>query len=502
MDTGVAARDEPGILPGVTRRPAILAALAALLAARPGLPDGPGVDVDRQVLLQIEPGEEVVDLVVSPDLGHWLSVTTFDDRGAGTGGDADDKLGPRRVHADGEYLGAFGHIPTSSVTFHPVDGRAAFATVTWGKKGFGKYQIVLDGQAIGDPGHYSEQVEVGGGPGPWFCPDGGSLVWLGNWKSGQYVVTDGKAKKGSGHDALSMERPWTADGALVLVARDDGVETLLVDGQPVATADGIRLVEPRAAGCADASALAWVERGEGGERFVLEGAAGPEFHRVTEVACSRDGLDWAYAARDHQGAWYVVRAGQRQGPWLSVASPALSPDGGVLAYAARTAEGWRLVVDGTAGAAFKAIEGFVLLGEGRVAMVARDGARRALLQGTSGSSEWTEIGRYQRVFDLVAGPAGALAASVLEADRMRLFARDRLLGPGGDELRACTIAFSESGVHVAAVLGRDGKDVMTVDGAAVGTWDAIACPVSFEAEVLRFVAWNGPELESVTVALP
>ncbi|MBW2260876.1 MAG: hypothetical protein JRG91_02800 [Deltaproteobacteria bacterium] len=478
------------------RAPILLALAATMLAASP---TGPVQVVERQVLLAIEPGEKVVDLVVSPDLDHWLAVTTFDDRGVGTGGGADDKLGPRRVHVSGATLGAFGHIPSRSVTFHPVDGRTAFVTVTWGKKGFGKYQIVVDGQALGDPGHYSEQVEVNGGPGPWFSPDGGRLVWLGNWKSGQYVVTDGKIKKGSGHDALLMESPWTAGGALVVIARDDGVESLLVDGQAVATADGIRLVTPRPPGRGDVEALAWVERGPDGERFVLEGVAGPGFDRVGEVACSRGGLEWAYAARDQQGAWYVVRGAERQGPWKAVASPAFSPDGGLLAYEAMTAEGWRLVVDGTAGAAWKAIEEFVFLGEGRMAMVARDGARRVLLRATAGSGEWTEAGRFQRVFKLVPGPHGALAASVLEAGRSRLFARDRLLGPAGDELRACTIAFSASGAHVAAALREHGKDVMTLDGAPVGSWDAIACPVIFEGEVLTFIAWNGPQLESVSV---
>ncbi len=85
---------------------------------------------------------------------------------------------------------------------------------------------------------------------------------------------------------------------------------------------------------------------------------------------------------------------------------------------------------------------------------------------------------------------------------MRLLVDDRLVGPEGDELRGCTIAFSDSGAHVAAVLRRDGRDVMTVDGAAVGSWDAIACPVRFEAEVLGFLARDGRDLESVTVTPP
>jgi hypothetical protein len=421
-------------------------------------------------------------------------VTTFDDRGAGTGGDADDKLGARRVHADGAYLGAFGHVPASSVTFHPLDGRAAFATVTWGKKGFGKYQIVLGGQPVGDAALYAERVEVNGGPGPWFSPDGERLVWLGNWKSGQYVVMDGKIKKGSGHDALIMERPWTADGSLVLVVRDVGVESLLVDGQTVASADAIRVVAAR-----DAGALAWVESGPGGERFVVDGVAGPPFDGIGAAACHEGGSGCAYGARDDQGRWYVMHDDVRQGPWLSVASPSFSPDGELLAYRAETADGWRLVVDGKAGEAYQAIERFALLGGGRVAMVARNGARRILLEGRAGEDPWTELGRFQRVYALVPGPAGALAATVLEAGHVRLFVRDRLLGPGGDDLRACTVAFSESGAHVAAVLDVDGRDVMTLDGGVVGSWDAVACPLRFEGEQLRFLAWQGAQLVSVGI---
>jgi len=457
-----------------------------LLAASPT-----GESVQDTVLLTLEPGERVVDLVASPDLAHWLSITTFDDKGAGTGGDADDALGPRRVHADGTYLGTFGHVPARSVVFHPQDGRAAFATVTWGKKGFGKYQIVLDGKPLGDPAHYSEQVEVSGGPGPWFLPDGGSLVWVGNWKSGQYLVTNGKIKKGSGHDALQVY----VDGALVLVARDDGVESLVVDGQPVASAERIGLVARHGDGT-----LAWVERGPDGERFVDGGAAGPTFDLIGDAACAGHGSGCAYAARDQQGQWHVVRGDARQGPWLSVESISFSPGGDRLAYRAETAQGWRLVIDGQAGEAFQTIERFVLHDAGRVAMVARNGARRILLEGQAGVDQWTELGRFQRVFALVPGPDGALAAPVLEAGRMRLFVRDHLLGPGGDDLRACTIAFSESGAHVAAVLRIDGRDVMTLDGAEVGSWDEVACPVRFEGEVLRFLAWEGSQLVSTSVA--
>jgi hypothetical protein len=469
----------------VRRPPPIAAALAAvLLAASPA-----GESVQTTVLLTLEPGEQVVDLVASQDLAHWLSVTTFDDRGAGTGGDADDKLGARRVHADGTFLGTFGHVPTSSVVFHPQDGRAAFATVTWGKKGFGKYQIVLDGQPLGDPAHYSEQVEVGGGPGPWFSPDGDRLVWLGNWKSGQYVVTDGKIKKGSGHDALKAQAPWTSDGALVLVARDDDVESLLVDGQVVASAERIELVASR-----DSGALTWVERGPQGERFVEGGAAGPAFDRIGDAACAAHAC--AYAARDHEGRWHVVHGDARQGPWLSADSITFSPQGDRLAYRAETAAGWRLVLDGEAGEAFVAIEAFVLLGGGRAFMIARNGARRVLLERRAGADQWTELGRFQRVFALVPGPGGAIAAPVLEAGRVRLFVRDRLLAPAGDDLRPCTVAFSASGAHVAAVLEVDGRDVVTLDGGVVGSWDAVVCPVRFEGEVLRFVAWEGAQLLS------
>lgn len=473
--------------------------LVALLVVAPGPAQ---TSLETEELVRLEPGEKPVEVVLSRDLGSWVAVTTFDATGPGTGGDAEDRLGPSHVRANGRHLGLYRHVPASSVAFGPDGASTAFVSVTWGKKGFGKYRVYRDGQPVGEPGHYSEQVEVGTSLGPWFAPDGSSLVWLGNWKSGQYVVSDGKIKKGGGHDHVIMERPFTATGRLAYVTRDGSSESLVVEHKVVATADRIRFVSPRPPDREDVAVLAWVERSGTQERLVVEGEGGPAWAGVQEVTCSAGGLGWAYVATDAHGRAHVVHGSESHGPWLDAASPAFSPDGLHLAFLARSKEGWHLVIDGRTSPAWKAIDGFVFFDKDRIGMRARSGARHTLVVGDALAGSWVEAGSYERIYRLVPGPSSGLALSVLEAGRARVVVGGQAMGPGGDAVRHCTIVLSPDGTHAAAAVRTQGRDVMVLDGEPLGSWDRIYCPVLMDGSSLSFVALGGAVLERVHAAIP
>jgi len=467
--------------PAVRYRAPATAAAAVLLASAAG-PGGPAVE--REVLLSLAPGEMPADLAATPDLAHWIAM-------ASVKGPVPDAEKGRRIFIDGRDAGLYDHVPRSRIFFSDDGSHVAYVTVSWGSSGLGSYRVHLDGHPVGDPGLYAESIEVGRSLGPWLSPGGHHIAHLGLWKGSEYLVLDGKVKKGSGHDRVIMDRPWLPDGRFDHVVEDGGDQTLLVNHKPVQEADRIRVL-------AQSPVLAWIARTGSEERFTSEAGAGPAWASIGEVACRPAG-GCAYAATDGAGRTLVVTEGGTEGPWEEASGLVFSPSGD-LAYVARSPEGSVLVLGGVHGRAWKSIDRLAFLDDGRAAMVARDGARRQLVIADR-TGACLEVASFAGVHSMTPGPGGRLALGVLEAGSARLWIDGSLVGPEADEVRHCSVSFSPSGSHAAAALRSGERDLVIVDGETVGSWDRVGCPLILQDDRLVFLAWTGSSLERVTVAV-
>ncbi len=485
---GVSGRDwhhgrDPVILPCEMRRSVVLAC-AAVMAATPSY----GPQVQEHELLALAQGQKVIHIVATPDLAHWASISTHDDVGPGTGGDAQAKKGPRLVHHDGIQVGAFPHVPAASLTLSPDGTRLAFASVSWGKNDFARFVVHLDGEPAGEAGHYSPEMELGAGLGPWFSADGAHLAWPWLWKGRWCVMVDGKCPAGDGFDRVRLDHPWTPDNRLVAVVGKEATESLLVDGIVQATAQGIRRLVGASAASQPPAWLAWVEQSEPGERLVAGGTKGPWFARVGQVTASQDGSSWAHTATDQAGRDVLVADGKTVATHDSVRDPAFDALGR-LSFVERTNGRERLHVAGSTSPDFWRIELHAFLpAPGGAALVGRDGSRCQVLLLDPATGQWSEEGSYMQVYRIVPGPAGHVALSVLETGRAAVVLDKALQGPWAQQVRHCSVTFSPDGAHLAHAATVDGQDLLVLDGQVVGAWDRIHCPLVFSQQGLSFIA--------------
>lgn len=199
-----------------------------------------------------------------------------------------------------------------------------------------------------------------------------------------------------------------------------------------------------------------------GWRAVVDGAAGPAYEGVGDVALSDDGAHVAYAAL-RAGRWRVVADG-REGPaFASVAEGSLRYEGARLAYVARDGGGAAVVVDGAAGPRADAVRWLRFGDKGaRVAYVARSGdEERAVVDGRAGPP-------YRRIAGLAVAARGTSVLYAGTREGGADLVRDGAV-VASTEGEFAELRLSDDGAHAAWMQVDDRAVRVVVDGRTVGT---------------------------------
>jgi hypothetical protein len=295
-----------------------------------------------------------------------------------------ESLSSQSVRLDGEQGEAFLGIAPEALLFSPDGKRLAYAA-----QDAEGWHLVVNGAS--GPGHEGIGDVA-------FSPDGKSMAYVALDRDRWQVFRNGEADPAFAA-LLEGTLRFSADGVhLAYVARTTGGVSAVLDGRVGPSYDGIANL----AFAAPDGELGYVARRGQHSRLVLDGIEGPAFDAIGEVVfasghsaygalqepgwvavldgvvqqtydrvdafrLTSDGRHWAYVARREQ-RHYVVRDGIESEPYAQVDQRTLgfAPDGR-LAYAAislgpadpsgaRTAAGLRMVLDGSPGASFDALE--------------------------------------------------------------------------------------------------------------------------------------------------
>lgn len=243
-----------------------------------------------------------------------------------------------------------------------------------------------------------------------FSPNGRRLAYSAERDGAWYVVVDDRFI-GPFESLLVGSLVFDVSGdRLAFVSVEAGRAVPVVDGIRGRGHDGVASI----AFSPDGRRVSWVARDADRMCVVLDGVPGTPHDVVTEVRFSPTGGGIAYIARDAD-AWWIVHAGVRSGPYAGARHLAFLPVTGTPIFTEVRAEGERVVMGGSAGPAFSAIDPLSL---GATAeqwgYVARDS-----LQSTVVIAGGT-FGTYDHAGDLVFG-AGARFAYLTrsgEGDRI------------------------------------------------------------------------------------
>jgi len=255
------------------------------------------------------------------------------------------------------------------------------------------YVASSDGQSWqlvknGEPGEAFEQIKH-----VTFSPDSSRLVYAAR-KDGKWHLVEGQ-DKGSAYIDIKRILFSPDSERLVYAARDDEGAFMVLDGEksepfeylpgePVFSRDGKRL----------AYAVAEERRGNVRMRMVVDGKAGPAFHRIGAYRFSPDGKQIAYMAVKDDETGMMVHDGEVGDEYRQIGIPIFSPDGSHLAYYAVQDGQWFVVKDGEKGPPFVVGENPVFCPKGeRMAYVAQKGDRYVVVEDNEiiGHYDWAGL---------------------------------------------------------------------------------------------------------------
>ncbi|MEE8200108.1 MAG: hypothetical protein V3R29_02980 [Candidatus Acidoferrales bacterium] len=247
------------------------------------------------------------------------------------------------VMVNGEELGAE-YEKVEWIIFSPNSQRLAYRA----KRGDNRWVMVVDGE----PGPEFEKVGD-----PSFSPDSQSLAYVAKRRKKWVMVVDGQ-EQGSGY--RKMGRPLFSPDSqrLACAARRKGRWVIVTDGKEGSTFDILGGLAFSGDSRRFAYAGARVRKGFGRERadgyVVIDGEEGPAFKGRNTSSLGGAFLKGAFA-----GVKKVLITGLRRRllpEWHGVSSPALSPDGQHVAYAARRGKKDTVVMfDGQPGPQFETV---------------------------------------------------------------------------------------------------------------------------------------------------
>ena len=240
----------------------------------------------------------------------------------------------------------------------------------------------------GEPGEAFEQIKH-----VTFSPDSSRLVYAARQDGKWYLVEE--EDKGPAYIDIKRIRFSPDSERLVYAARGDDGAFMVLDGEksepfeylpgePVFSRDGKRL----------AYAVAEERRGNVRMRMVVDGKAGPAFHRIGAYRFSPDGKQIAYMAVKDDETGMMVHDGEVGDEYRQIGIPIFAPDGSHLAYYAVQDGQWFVVKDGEKGPPFVVGENPVFCPKGeRMAYVAQKGDRYVVVEDNEiiGHYDWAGL---------------------------------------------------------------------------------------------------------------
>jgi hypothetical protein len=313
----------------------------------------------------------------------------------------------------------------------------------------------------------------------------------------QWVIVDGQRR--AAYRGIAAWSLATGDGGRIVYAAQRGARWVVVDGRPGPEFDGIGEIAIGAHG-----RLAYAAERGGRWQVIVDGAAdrAPRWTAILAhtLAFSQDGAHLVYAAEDASGIHVVVDGAPGPG-WTGVAQLAMDDAGTHVVYAARRGRDAFAVIDGAIGPRFTEIAQLAVarpgvrtayLGNaGRAAHVVVDGAVGPAVQGRVRTLQLSPDGAHvayvatdpaagDRVIcdgaELAAAPPHAVAASslafvaaptcalayVLEEPTGMRVVRAGVAGPRYDEVGG--LAVSPDGNHVGYAARRGAAWCVVIDG--------------------------------------
>ena len=241
---------------------------------------------------------------------------------------------------------------------------------------------------------------------------------------------------------------------------------------------------------ADSKHLAYGARQGDDWIIVLDGKQSRPFKNVGGPVLSADGQHLAFRAQTALG-WRVVADENEGRTYEKVGPPVFSPDGKHVAYAARAGGKEMMVADGVQGKPYDSLDNIPeflvqialpymvaaaprFSSDGRLAYVAKKAGKWHLVLEGQESEAFESVA--DSMFGLIFSPDGKrLAFSAKKAGMWSLFVDD--LAHGSSKQQITTWIFSPDSQHFAFVAKSEGKVSVFVDDRSVGTYDEVGVPV-------------------------
>lgn len=241
------------------------------------------------------------------------------------------------LKVDGVDRGCFDGLAIRHILFSPDSRRMAFPV-----KDGNEWRVVLDG-VPGPP--------VAGVGDMVFSGDGGRLAYSAEREGAWRVVVDGRF--GEPFDSLyAGTLTFDPTGRRVgFVAWDGGGAVPVIDGRREAPHQGVAYL----GFSSDGEHVAYVARDASRVRLFVDGVPGPAHQAIGgyHIGSSPDGV--AYLARD-SAAWWLVRGGERWGPYPGVRALTGLGGGAGIGFVALVEGGEQVVVDGHPGPTFPEVD--------------------------------------------------------------------------------------------------------------------------------------------------
>ena len=288
--------------------------------------------------------------------------------------------------------------------------------------------------------------------------DGGRVVYAAR-RGDRWVVVDGRP--GPAFDGIG-EIAVGAGGRLAYAAEREGRWQVIVDGDVARAPRWTAILSHTLAFSRDGAHLVYAAEDAAGAHVVVDGAVGPAWTGVGQLAMNDAGTHIAYAARRGRDAFAVIDgvAGPR---FTNITQLTVAPRGARTAYLGHLDRATHVVVDGAAGPAHDGpVRALRVSADGaHVAHIATDGAGdRAMCDGAElATAPPRALIAASLVF--VAAPGCALAYALDDPDGVRVV-RAGVPGPIYDEIGE--LATSADGAHLGYAARRGAAWRVVIDG--------------------------------------
>lgn len=379
----------------------------------------------------------------------------------------------QHLTVDGKPSAAYDGVGVDGITFSQTRSRMAYPALR-----AGRWHVVLDGKP--EPMSWDAVGELR------FSEDGEHFAYVAQQRTYSYVVRDGVIGRGV-DDVAAGSLTFSPDGAhLAYVVLTRRGAFVVADDTPMPMYAGVAKLtySHDSAHLAYTGRLPEVPGEEHMEVLVVDGAQVTRSRRIPAFAIAPlGGASTAVVSRE--GGWGVVRNGVEEGPYTSVSQPVYGSTGRSAYTAIRKGSAY-VYVDGVAGAPFDEITGSSVMfsADGQhVAYRARLAKAWRVVVDERGGPVFTNIGapRFPAskgntlayVAITPSGPKGFLDNSPLQLD-----------GPIRE------LALSPDGTRYVALYGADGADYVRSREGTVKIPIVLGGSLLFGIDALGYTRWG------------